>query len=294
MKITDIQFTILAAGKSSRNYPHSKGLPHKSLLPFGSKKIIDYILSEIILAGGKDITLIVSDQSAITAFQENFVREKGVEEKFKSSGNQVGLKLLKNIYLPDDVKINYIIQDKPRGLGHAIAMAAEISPDKHLGIILPDDLIIAGDGGSIIKKVVDQYVADDRGGNLFLTREVEDVSRWGIIEDGYFKEKPETSVSKASSIMFFILDKKVAAFIYDEMVKLETVKSGQEIHYSDYLNHLIKEDPDHMKIRTMPLEANDLYLDCGSIEGYEKSLLFSLLNLSTFRKENLAYIRSLI
>lgn len=296
MNASDIHFTILAAGKSSRNYPHSKGLPHKSLLPFGSKKIIDYILSEIIAAGGKSISLIVSDQSAIDAFEENFVREKGVEEKFKKSGNHIALEMLTSIYLPADVKVDYIIQDAPKGLGHAISLAAAAAPSKHLGVILPDDLVLATSGDPIIKRVVDQYMRDGGVGNLFLTREVEDVTRWGIIEQGRFKEKPAVSLSKESSIMFFILDQKVAQFIHAQMDEAEKNfdKNLLEIHYSEFLNQMIDQDFEAMQIRTVPLQNDDLYLDCGTIAGYEQSLLYSLLKLSQFKENNLEYVRQLI
>lgn len=38
MKSEDLEFVILAAGKSTCNYPHSKGIPHKSLVPFAAAK----------------------------------------------------------------------------------------------------------------------------------------------------------------------------------------------------------------------------------------------------------------
>ena len=49
----DLEFIILAAGKSTRNYPHSKGIPHKSLIPLGSRKVIDHIIRELISSGAK-------------------------------------------------------------------------------------------------------------------------------------------------------------------------------------------------------------------------------------------------
>ena len=77
MSPENLEFVILAAGKSTRNYPHSKGIPHKSLVPFGSRKIIDFIMSQIILAGGKHITIVVADDAAIEAFTTvSFVSQK--------------------------------------------------------------------------------------------------------------------------------------------------------------------------------------------------------------------------
>ena len=42
------EFVICCGGESTRNYPQSKGLPHKALLPFGDKRIIDYALKNIV------------------------------------------------------------------------------------------------------------------------------------------------------------------------------------------------------------------------------------------------------
>ena len=273
MEISDIEFVILAAGRSSRNYPHTRGLPHKSLLPFGSVKIIDYIVSQIIEAGGKSIQFVVSSDAAIKAFQENFDKEKQVD-------------------LPQDVQVNYVIQAEPKGLAHAISLAAKQAPNKHLAVILPDDLVLSSDGEAVIKKLVDQYLKDDKGGNLFLTREVEDVSRWGIIENGVFREKPSSSSSNESSIMCFILDKKIGEkillTIHDDLLKQGT----KELHYSDYLNEAISTDST-LKIRTLKMGEGDLYLDCGTIQGYEKSLLYSLLYLSAFKEENRDYLEAM-
>ncbi|MDR2099001.1 MAG: NTP transferase domain-containing protein, partial [Rickettsiales bacterium] len=67
--VDDIEFVILAAGKSTRNYPHSKGLPHKSLIPLGSRKVIDQIIKEAIRAGIRHITFVCADDRAREAFE---------------------------------------------------------------------------------------------------------------------------------------------------------------------------------------------------------------------------------
>jgi len=46
-------------------------------------------------------------------------------------------------------------------------------------------------------------------GNLFITRHVDDPSRWGIVENGIFKEKPKQSTSHEASMSMVFLDKKV-------------------------------------------------------------------------------------
>ena len=302
MNINEIEFIILLAGKSTRNYPHAKGLAHKSLIPFGSRKIIDYIMSEITEAKGTSVSLVVSSKEAQKSFENCFSREKDVEQKLKKSNNLIGLELLKSIYIKSNLNINYIIQKKPKGLAHAIGLVANKIKNKHFAIILPDDIIVTHDGVSIIKKVVDQYLADDIGGNLFLTREVEDTSRWGIIENGIFKEKPKATTSNEASSMFFILDKNFVKTLGDlakKMAKFGTrenrlSKRGTEFHYADYINEFIKNSDKNMKIRTYKLDPKDTFLDCGTIDGYEKALLYTLINNSSFNKENVDFIKKLL
>ena len=93
MTSKDLEFVILAAGKSTRNYPHSKGIPHKCLMPFGSIKIIDYIMNQIVEAGGKYITIVVPDESSINYFNDCFKKEPDMEEKFEKKGKKDSLEL---------------------------------------------------------------------------------------------------------------------------------------------------------------------------------------------------------
>ena len=138
----DLEFVILAAGKSTRNYPHSKGIPHKSLIPLGSRKVIDHIITEMIKSGAKHITIVCSDEKAKEAFELCFTKEQKIEDKFKKSGNIIGLELLQSVYVPEDVEIKYVIQHEPKGLGHAIGLANKVAGGRHLVVRMPDDIVI--------------------------------------------------------------------------------------------------------------------------------------------------------
>ena len=54
----NIEFVVACGGLSTRNFPHSKALAHKSLLPFGDVRLIDHVLGEIIKMGGRHITFV--------------------------------------------------------------------------------------------------------------------------------------------------------------------------------------------------------------------------------------------
>jgi len=269
----DLEFVILAAGKSTRNYPHSKGIPHKSLIPLGSRKVIDHIIKEMINSGAKHITIVCSDEKAKEAFELCFTKEKNIEDKFKKSGNIIGLELLQSLYIPDNIEIKYVIQKEPKGLGHAIGLANMVANGRHLVIRVPDDIVIPNHCAKnpelrkpVVQRCIEKYIADGIGGNMFVTRHVNDPSRWGIIDEGIFKEKPKESKGT------------------EEYNLWET--EGKEIHFDKYLNEEVKKDPEKMSIRTFPIAKTDTYLDCGTLQGYEEALLYTLLKESVFKERN--------
>ncbi|MDR1009409.1 MAG: NTP transferase domain-containing protein [Rickettsiales bacterium] len=287
MSPSDIEFVILAAGKSTRNYPHSKGIPHKSLVPFGSRKVIDYIIKEPIAAGLKHITIVVSDERAKESFETCFAREKDIEDKFERSGNIIGLELLQSLYLPADVEVRYVIQSAPLGIGHAIGLVAKSSPGRHLAVRLPDDMVLSK-GKPAITRALEKYISDGRGGNLIITREVEDPRRWGIIENGVFREKPESSTSREAYHSLAILDARVGEALALAMDK----PFAGELHFADSLNSIVREDS-AMAIRTFPIGREETYLDCGTLQGYEEALIYMLLSESPYREKNRAVARKL-
>lgn len=298
----DLEFVILAAGKSTRNYPHSKGIPHKSLIPLGSRKVIDHIITEMIKSGAKHITIVCSDEKACEAFELCFTKEQKIEDKFKKSGNIIGLELLQSVYVPEDVEIKYVIQHEPKGLGHAIGLANKVAGGRHLVVRMPDDIVIpnhcvrdAEFRKPVVQRCIEKYIADGIGGNMFITRHVDDPSRWGIIDEGIFKEKPKESKSNEAFQTMAIFDAKVGKRLEDVATKIDTVGTeeynlwtteGKEIHFDKYLNDEVKKDPEHMAIRTFPIAKTDTYLDCGTLAGYEEALLYTLLKESVFKERN--------
>ena len=298
----DLEFVILAAGKSTRNYPHSKGIPHKSLIPLGSRKVIDHIISEMISSGAKHITIVCSDEKAKEAFELCFTKEKKIEDKFKKNGNIIGLELLQSVYVPDGVEIKYVIQHEPKGLGHAIGLANKVAQGRHLVVRMPDDIVIPSHCAvdvelrkPVVRRCIEKYIADGIGGNMFITRHVDDPSRWGIIDEGIFKEKPKESKSDEAFQTLAIFDAKIGKRLEQVADAVDTVgtveynlwmNEGKEIHFDKYLNEEVEKNPEVMAIRTYPIADTDTYLDCGTIQGYEQALLYTLLKESVFKDKN--------
>ncbi|MBN1783550.1 MAG: hypothetical protein JW812_01125 [Alphaproteobacteria bacterium] len=286
--ITDLQFIVLLGGRSTRNYPHSKGLPHKALLPFGDFKVINFILQNIYDAGGRDVNFVIAESENTVFFNNCFKREPAVEAKFENKHHL--LALLKQCYLPDDLKIDFTIQSNPLGIGHAIALAAK--NDRNAYVVLPDDVILS-QGVHPFTRAVLEYEKTKQG-NIVITRPVDDPSRWGIIEHGMYVEKPKQSTSNEAVISSLILDKAVIRHYKSAVAALDAHENtADKITQVDAINFEVQRDPS-MKIRTVPLSENDLYLDCGTIAGYEKALLYTLLKKSYFKNENKKYLEKVL
>ncbi|MCL2439851.1 MAG: sugar phosphate nucleotidyltransferase [Alphaproteobacteria bacterium] len=305
---SNLEFVILAAGKSTRNYPHSKGLPHKSLVPFGSRKVIDEIMRQIIDAGGKHITIVVSSQATIDAFDACFKLEPEIEAKFIKKGDSTGLKLLKSLYIPEDVEVKYVIQENPSGTGHAAALAYKgiKNTGRNIVMIWPDDILLsdryakyAEDRVGLFRRAITRYVAAGGRGNMVITRQVPDPTRWGIVDEGYYIEKPKSPKSNDAGVGFFIFDKKVCDELLKEAERFDKGEEvpglvGGELTFIPALNRIIDKDPDMMKIRAVKILPSDIYLDCGSIEGYEKALIYTLISESEFARNNFKFTRKLL
>ena len=108
---------ILAGGSGSRLYPVTKGVS-KQLLPIYDKPLIFYPLSVLMLAGIRNI-LIVVNKGQINQFK-----------KILSNGNRFG------------VNINYVEQSSPNGLPDAFILGEKFIGKDKVALILGDNFFM--------------------------------------------------------------------------------------------------------------------------------------------------------
>ena len=207
--VNDIEFIIPCGGKSTRNYPHSKSVAHKSLLPFGDGRLIDFVLQDIIRIGGRHITIVCSNQITVDLFREALATDKSIEDKLRVQGRIAIADALAETFLPDDIDLKFVIQDKPIGTAHVLGLAHRVSHNRHGAMIFPDDIIVSADpNNSHLKKMVDSFLLDDC--QILLTGvEKENVSNNAIIHNNRLIEKPKVFYNHIAGYSPIIVPKTV-------------------------------------------------------------------------------------
>ena len=145
MDITKV--IIPVAGLGTRFLPVTKSIP-KAMIPIFDTPSIHYAVKEAMIAGMKEVIIVMSrGQEAIIEYFNNSLKSDR-----NSNSNQ---KMDEISYINNNVSINIVYQDNPRGLGDAILQCKDIINGEPFGVILPDDLILGNN--SIISEMSKVY-----------------------------------------------------------------------------------------------------------------------------------------
>jgi len=178
---------ILSGGLGTRLYPATKVIS-KQLLPIYDKPMIFYSLSVLMLAGIKDI-LLISDPINI-----------GVYQKLLGDGSNL------------NIKIDYKIQEKPRGLADAFIIGEKFIDRSDVALILGDNLFYGSNLTQILKK------ADLNSGATIFGYHVSDPERFGVVEFNKdckamnIEEKPSRPKSNYAVTGLYFYDNDVVGY----------------------------------------------------------------------------------
>ncbi len=176
---------ILAGGSGTRLYPVTKAIS-KQILPVYDKPMIYYPLSVLMLAGIKEI-LIISTPRDIATFKE-----------LLGNKNDIGLKL------------QYAVQEYPRGLADAFIIGEEFIGNDKVALVLGDNFFYGYDFPKILERVVDR----EEGATIF-GYHVDNPTEFGIVEFDENKnvvsieEKPEKTKSSYAVPGLYFYDNNV-------------------------------------------------------------------------------------
>jgi glucose-1-phosphate thymidylyltransferase len=224
---------ILAGGKGSRLFPITKGMS-KQLLPVYDKPMIYYPISTLMLAGIREILIIVNPHH-LDAFKE-----------LLGDGSQWGIEL------------HYAIQQEPKGLPEAFLIGEKFVDGQTSALILGDNLFYGA-------RVGESLAANSRvTGALIYCQEVLDPERYGILElDASNKprsilEKPSIPPSNLAITGLYFFDSEVA-----ERTKPLVPSSRGELEIVDLLDSYLRDG----KLDFELLERGTVWLDTGTFDS---------------------------
>jgi UTP--glucose-1-phosphate uridylyltransferase len=259
---------IPVGGMGTRMLPTTSALP-KNMLTVGLKPLIQYAVEEALLAGCKHIHLVCS-QADVETYRRHFFLRDEIAANISAPGKEMLKARVDEVaaYAPF---LNFIVEDEPKGLGSAIAMAAEYVHGP-FAVILPDDLILKGTTPSVLKNMADHYT----NGISIAAMEVlpKDASKYGIFNFDEnlprsgtsmaatgIVEKPArgTAPSTMAALGRYILPRQMM-----DVLRKAQPSIGGEIQLTDAIDFSVREL--HTPLNAVRFEG--IRYDCGDPEGY--------------------------
>ena len=231
---------ILAGGHGTRMSPLTKAV-NKQLLPIYDKPLLFYPLSILMLAGIRNILIIVN---------------KGQLEQFKKilpNGENLG------------IKITFAEQKYPKGLPEAFIIGEKFIKKDNVALILGDNFFYSQSLGEKLKECVKL----NKGAKVFI-HHVADPSLYGVAKFNNKKiskivEKPKKFVSNLAITGLYFFDNKVVK--YSKNLKPSQRKETEIV---DLLKKYLKNN----ELKAESLGRGGAWLDTGSINDFYNTSSF--------------------
>jgi UTP--glucose-1-phosphate uridylyltransferase len=278
-----------AAGLGTRFLPATKAQP-KEMLPLVDKPIIQYGVEEAVQSGIENIIIVtgrgknaIEDHFDVNVELESFLQQRGK------------LDLLEEIRkISNMIKVAYVRQGEPLGLGHAVLVTADLVGDEPFAVILADDVIDATPPA--LKQMIDVF--ERVGGPVLAVERVppEQVSSYGIVDidpsvslgKGVYAvrdlvEKPPRN--EAPSNLAIIGRYLLTPDIFPELRATASDRTG-EIQLTNGLRSLLK------RRKIFACEIDGVRHDTGNKLGYLKAVVYFALRRQDLSEPFRAYLRS--
>ncbi len=234
---------ILAGGSGTRLYPLTK-TTSKQLLPVYDKPMIYYPMSTLLLFGIRELLIISTPQDTPNI------------EKLFGDGSKLGL------------KIQYAIQNEPKGIAQAFTIGADFIGNDDVCLILGDNIFYMGEQFHTFR---DEVAKNQGKCATIFAYHVSDPERFGVVEfDENLKavsieEKPKNPKSNYASVGLYFYP----ADVVEKARNLKPSARG-ELEITDLNNIYLNEG----RLNVVPMRRGNAWLDAGTPESLMESGAF--------------------
>jgi UTP--glucose-1-phosphate uridylyltransferase len=280
------------AGLGTRFLPATKAQP-KEMLPIVDKPLVQYGVEEV-KDSGIPMVVFVTGRGK-NAIENHFDVSVELERELAGRGKEAQLKLVRSI--AGLLRIAYIRQQEPRGLGHAILTARDLIGNEPFAVLLSDDVI--DNRVPCLKQMIEVFNRYDASVVAIQRVERKDVGSYGIIrgvrvadrawngrlyriEDMVEKPDPREAPSNLAIIGRYIL----TPAIFKELAATKP-GAGGEIQLTDALKRLLRKE----EIYGYVFEGRRF--DAGDKLGFLKATVEMALKRPDLGKQFRGYLKSL-
>ena len=231
----------MAGGAGTRLNPLTRVI-NKHLLPVYNKPMIYYPLATLMLAGIKEIAIIVN------------LEDLKVYQKILGDGNKLGIKL------------SYLIQKKPNGIAEAFIIANEFIGDQNVALILGDNFFYGQGLGRTLRNINKDLI----GAKIF-AYPVNNPQDYGVVEFDQYKnaisiaEKPINPKSNYAVTGLYLYNNSVIG-----MAKNLNVSGRGELEISDINSKYLE----LKSLEVVLLPRGTTWLDLGTFENLNSAANF--------------------
>lgn len=278
---------IPAAGLGTRFLPATKALA-KEMLPIVDKPTIQFIIEEALESGIEEI-LIVTGRSK-RSIEDHFDSNPELEQNLMKKGKDDLLELVRQT---TGIRIHYVRQAYPKGLGDAVLQAKAFVGDEPFVVMLGDDLM--SDEVPLTKQLINDYEKEESSVLAVMEVSNNDVDKYGIINpeaevsEGLYKvtgfvEKP--AIADAPSNLAIIGRYLLTPEIF-ELLETQTEGAGNEIQLTDAIDRLNQTQPVYARNFTGKRS------DVGDKLGFMKTSVEYALEHDVIKDEFKTYLKEL-
>ncbi|MBF0183503.1 MAG: UTP--glucose-1-phosphate uridylyltransferase GalU [Magnetococcales bacterium] len=283
---------IPVAGLGTRFLPATKAMP-KEMLTVVDKPLVQYAVEEAFAAGIERIIFVTGRGKEMLADHFDYTPE--LEETLRGRNRIDPLQQIRAL-VPTAGCLIYTRQNEPLGLGHAIWCARHLVGDAPFAILLPDDLVWAGNGQpSVMKQMCDQFVSLQQPMVAIMEVEQQETSKYGILDPldpaatlstdlvqakGLVeKPAPHVAPSRMAIIGRYILHPE----IFNLLGRKQT-GAGGEIQLTDAMALMMQKHPIY------GFRFQGTRYDCGDKVGFQMANLALALEQSDMRARLLPFL----